>query len=75
MILTLRLRILEICSRRVESKNTLTSLRRVELGLSTVTDAQIIRRYLSSMEDDVDNLSRQLRKACEMLRLEPDEDN
>lgn len=51
------------------------ALRRVELGLSTVTDAQIIRRYLSSMEDDVDNLSRQLRKACEMLRLEPDEDN
>lgn len=27
------------------------SLRRVELGLSTIADAQIIRQYVSSLED------------------------
>lgn len=46
------------------------ALRRIESGLATAADAQIIRQYVAEMEEGMNYLQERLRETREMLMRE-----
>jgi hypothetical protein len=47
-----------------------TALKRVESGLATIQDADVIRRYVAEMEEAISYYADRLADARELLRLE-----